>query len=185
MMRLAAAFLIAAATAAAADPSVPEPQAYHGEPYRSAVPDTLSGATVLDAGKAADWQARGAVMIDVLPAIVRPEGLPKDVIWRAPQHESLPGAVWLAGAGYDRLSPQDEAGFAIALNRLSKADKSAALVFFCKADCWMSWNAARRAVLLGYTQVGWFPGGTDEWAAEGRPLAVVQPSGLGADKQPE
>ena len=55
-------------------------------------------------------------------------------------------------------------------------DRAAALVFFCKADCWMSWNAARRAVALGYGRVGWFPGGTDAWAAEGRALVPAVPA---------
>ena len=49
-------------------------------------------------------------------------------------------------------------------------------MFFCKADCWMSWNAARRAVALGYGRVAWFPGGTDAWAAVGRALVPAVPA---------
>ena len=44
------------------------------------------------------------------------------------------------------------------------------MLFFCKTDCWMSWNAAKRAVARGHSQVGWFPGGVDDWQAEGREL---------------
>lgn len=173
-MRLAAALALIA-SGALADPSVPEPQGYRGEPYLAPVPDTLAGATVLDAAGVADWQARGAVLIDVLPAVRPPSGLPEGTIWRAPRHDSLPAAVWLPGTGYDRLSPADEAAFAAALERLSGGDRNAALVFFCKADCWMSWNAARRAVTLGHRRVAWFPGGTDVWAADGRPLVPATP----------
>lgn len=174
MIRLAA-VLCVLASAAVADPAVVEPQGYRGAPYRAAVPDTLAGATVVGADAAAEWQQRSAVMIDVLPAVRRPEGLPDNVIWRAPKHQTIPEAIWLADTGYDRLAPEVEAEFAAALEGLTK-DKSSPLVIFCQADCWMSWNAARRAVLLGYTHVAWFPGGTDEWAASGRPLIEATPA---------
>lgn len=173
-----AALLVLACTGgadAAADPAVPEPAGYHGEPYRSAVPDTLAGATVLDAAGTADWQARGAMLIDVLPRVRKPAGLPPDMLWREPVHDTIAGAFWLPGTGYDRLSPAVETEFRVALNRLTGGDKAVPLVFFCKADCWMSWNAAKRAVALGHARVGWFPGGTDDWQAEGRALAPATP----------
>lgn len=161
---------------ALADPSVPEPAGYRSEPYRAPVPDSLAGATVLDAAGVAAWQQGGAVLIDALPALSRPDGLPGGTLWRAPPHESLPGAVWLAGMGYDRLSPADERRFADALDRLTGGDKGAALVFFCKADCWMGWNAAKRALAWGHSRVGWFPQGVEGWTASGRPLAPVEPA---------
>ena len=161
--------------AAAADPAVPEPTGYHGEPYRSAVPDTLAGATVLDATGTAEWQARGAVLIDVLPRVRKPAGLPPGTLWRDLPHDTIAGAVWLPGTGYDRLPPAAEAEFAAALDRLTGGGKAVPLVFFCKADCWMSWNAAKRAVALGHARVGWFPGGTDDWQAEGRALIPATP----------
>jgi len=43
-------------------------------------------------------------------------------------------------------------------------------VFYCLASCWMSWNAAKRALELGYTNVAWYPEGTDGWADQGLPL---------------
>lgn len=171
-----AAGLALAAGAALADPSVPEPAGYRSEPYRAPVPDTLAGATVLDAAGVAAWQQAGAVLIDALPALRRPDGLPAGTLWRAPPHESLPGAAWLAGMGYDRLSAADERRFADALDRLTGGDKGAALVFFCKADCWMGWNAAKRALAWGHSRVGWFPQGVEGWTASGRPLAPVEPA---------
>ena len=171
MNRLAAALamlLLAAAAAVAAPP--PEPQGYRGEPYRAPVPETLAGATVLDLAGTEAWRARGAVLIDVLPEVRRPENLPEGTLWRAPAHRTIPGAVWLPGTGYDVLAPRDEAAFFAALDRLTQGDRTAPLVFFCKTDCWMSWNAAKRAVARGHSQVGWFPGGVDDWQAEGREL---------------
>ena len=37
------------------------------------------------------------------------------------------------------------------------------IVFYCLKNCWMSWNAAKRAKTFGYTQVLWYPGGTEGW----------------------
>lgn len=165
--------LLLASTAAAAAP--PEPQGYRGEPYRAPVPATLAGATVLDIAGLADWQAQGALLIDVMPLIRKPEGLPEGTLWRQPAHYTIPGAVWLPDTGYERLAPQEEAAFYVALDRLTGGDMAAPLVFFCKADCWMSWNAAKRAVLRGHGRVGWLPEGADAWLAEGNGLVPAVP----------
>lgn len=164
MTRLAALALLLAAAAAHATPP-PEPHGFRGEPYDAPVPATLAGATVLDSEAAAGWQADGATLIDVMPQIRRPNGLPAGTLWRDPGHDTIPGAVWLPGAGYERLAPQAESAFYAALDRLTGNNRAAPLVFFCKSDCWMSWNAARRAILRGHSRVGWFPGGTDDWMA--------------------
>ena len=36
-------------------------------------------------------------------------------------------------------------------------------MIYCQADCWMSWNAAKRALSYGYTNVAWYPDGTEGW----------------------
>lgn len=164
--------LLLASTAAAAPP---EPHGYRGEPYRAPVPATLAGASVVGIADLPGWQARGAVLIDVMPQVRKPENLPEGTLWRQPPHYTIPGAVWLPGTGYERLAPQDEAAFYAALDRLTGGDMAAPVVVFCMADCWMSWNAARRAVLRGHTQVAWFPDGTDAWLAEGNDLVPAVP----------
>jgi rhodanese-related sulfurtransferase len=45
----------------------------------------------------------------------------------------------------------------------------------------MSWNAAKRAIGLGYRNVIWYPDGTDGWAAAGLPLERREPLVLGGD----
>lgn len=54
-------------------------------------------------------------------------------------------------------------------------DPDRPVVIFCRSDCWMSWNAARRAVEWGFDPVIWFPGGTDAWEQAGQPLVTVEP----------
>jgi rhodanese-related sulfurtransferase len=39
----------------------------------------------------------------------------------------------------------------------------------------MSWNAAKRAAAIGYSNVAWFPEGTDGWLAAILPLQDATP----------
>jgi rhodanese-related sulfurtransferase len=39
----------------------------------------------------------------------------------------------------------------------------------------MSWNAAKRALTLGYPNVAWYPEGTDGWGSAGLPLQDATP----------
>lgn len=155
---------------------VPEPTGYHGEPYRGEVPATLAGAEVLD-DRAARllWEDGTAAFVDVLPQAPRPADLPEGTIWRRPAHETIPGAVWLPNTGYDALAPETLVYFEGGLARATGGDRAKALVLFCKRDCWMSWNAAKRALEVGYSRVLWYPNGSDGWAAAGLPLERVEP----------
>lgn len=43
----------------------------------------------------------------------------------------------------------------------------------------MAWNAVQRAAKLGYTQLHWYPEGTDGWVEWGdRALAPIEPVSL-------
>ena len=57
----------------------------------------------------------------------------------------------------------------------TKDDKAVLLVFYCQEDCWMSWNAAKRALSYGYRNVAWYPEGTDGWQRADLPVADSQP----------
>ncbi len=59
--------------------------------------------------------------------------------------------------------------------RLTHGDKARTIVTFCLADCWMSWNAAKRLHALGYTHVQWLSEGTDGWHDAGLPLVDATP----------
>jgi PQQ-dependent catabolism-associated CXXCW motif protein len=56
------------------------------------------------------------------------------------------------------------------LGRLSGGRLDTKILIYCLADCWMSWNAARRALSYGYRAVYWYPDGTTGWEAAGLPL---------------
>lgn len=176
MIRGLAAAGLLLATAAAAAP--PEPEGFRGEPYRAPVPATLEGATVVDTADAARlWREGDAVFIDALPQTPRPDNLPDGTIWQEPPHTTIEGAVWLPNTGYQAISAGEEAYLADGLAEASAGDRNVPVVFFCKSDCWMSWNAAKRAVGMGYEAVHWFPEGIDGWLSEGLPTEIVEPFG--------
>jgi PQQ-dependent catabolism-associated CXXCW motif protein len=112
-------------------------------------------------------RAAGSILIDVLPAPRKPPDWPEGKIWRQPEHQNLPGTAWLPNVGYGELSAEFAEWFESELDRLTEGDKTRPIVFYCEAGCWMSWNAAKRALELGYTDVIWFPG-HDGWAAAGQ-----------------
>jgi len=40
-------------------------------------------------------------------------------------------------------------------------------VNYCHRNCWLSWNAAKRAISYGYRNVFWFPDGMEGGAPPG------------------
>jgi PQQ-dependent catabolism-associated CXXCW motif protein len=173
-LRLAAAFGAAVLLGAADTP--PEPAGYRMDDYRSAVPRTLQGAVVLSTDAARrHWEARDAVFIDVLPQAPRPAGLPPSTIWREKPRDDVPGSIWLPDTGYGALAPAMQQYFEHGLEQASGGDRNRMLVFYCLANCWMSWNAAKRAIATGYSHVAWYPDGTDGWSAERLPLEQRTP----------
>jgi len=156
-------------------PPAPEPDSYRMQDFRAPVPATLKGARVLTNDEAADlWNKNAAVFIDVYPQAPKPPNLPAGTFWRDPVHRSVEGAQWLPNVGYGALPSEMEAYFRAALDKLSNGRRDAPLVFFCLKDCWMSWNAAKRALELGFTNVMWFRDGTDGWQELGYPLTEVK-----------
>jgi PQQ-dependent catabolism-associated CXXCW motif protein len=171
----ALALLAALAGPAAAAP--PEPDGYRMDDFRAPVPATLAGATVVDTDAAeALWRAGDAVFVDVLPRAPKPANLGPGVIWRDRPHDSIPGAIWLPNAGYGALHPDMDAWFREALAQATGGDADRPLVFFCLMDCWMSWNAARRALTeYGHARVVWYPDGLDGWTFADLPVERVDP----------
>lgn len=169
--------VLSACSAGRAEPAVPEPDGYRMENYRAPTPDSLSGARVVDTAQAAALVEAGRVLpVDVLPRPPKPEGLRAGTIWRQPPRDNIPGSIWLPDTGYGVLSEKQERYFREGLAQRTAGDRDHGLLFYCLADCWMSWNAAKRALELGYRKVFWYPAGTDGWSAAGLPVERAQPS---------
>ena len=124
----------------------PEPQGYRLDDYRAPTPAALTGAvTVADEEAMALWKSGEAIFIDVMPRPVRPPNLPEGTIWRQPERRNIPGSAWLSNTGYGVLNAPATAYFADSLHRLTGGGKDRPLLIYCLKNCWMSWNAARRA----------------------------------------
>ena len=155
----------------------PEPEGYRMDDYRAPSPATVAGGVMLDTNAAHQlWESGAAVWIDVLPAPRRPENLPPSALWMPLPHRDIPGSLWLPDIGRGALSPDIEGYFRDHLATATKLRKDAAVVFYCLADCWMSWNAAKRAASWGYTQIYWYRDGTDGWDAAKLPMQNAEPA---------
>ncbi len=153
----------------------PEPAGYRMENYRSPVPAALSGARTVDVDGLRQLLAgEDALLVDVMPTQPKPENRPAGSIWRDPKRETIKGAVWLANMGYGKLPDAEEAAFKAALlSRAGSLDRT--VVMFCEPQCWMSWNAAKRALGYGFRNVIWFPDGVAAWREAGLESDLVTP----------
>lgn len=173
--RLALAVSLVAGAPVAAESETGEPADYKLDYYRSPVPDTLEGVTVVDDDAAyALWKTGAVVFVDVLPKPPKPK-LPKGTIFREKPRYSIPDSVWLPNVGYGRLADVTDAYFRENLAANLPA-KDTPVVFFCLRECWMSWNAAKRArEEYGYARVFWYPDGTDGWQFYDYPMEKTVP----------
>lgn len=164
-----------------------EPHRFHAktgyriERYRAPIPDDVPGAKRVTAKEARAMMAKGALAIDVF-GVANTRFDEFDGSWIvAKQRHSIPGAVWLPEVGKGAPPRDIETYLEENLARLTRGDKDCPLIFFCIADCWMSWNATQRATALGYTNAHWFAEGTDGWSDEGWELEPVDPVAVGVD----
>jgi PQQ-dependent catabolism-associated CXXCW motif protein len=168
--------VIALSGVAHAEELVPEPRGYRTEDYRAPVPDTLAGARVLSTREAETvWRAKSGVFVDVLPRPPKPANLPAGTVWRDKPRLDIPGSIWLPDTGYGALAEATENYLRQGLGRATNGNRAALIVVYCQADCWMSWNAARRTLSYGYSNVAWYPDGTDGWQQANLPTAEAQP----------
>jgi len=154
------------------------PETYRMDDYRAPVPDTVPGAEVLHIPAMQDLVARrDAVLIDVLPAPRRPANMRPGVPWIPTHHPSLAGSLWWPEIGRGAIPPAMTARLEQRLHEVTAGEPNRLVVFFCLADCWMSWNAARRAAAMGF-HAAWFPEGVDGWRAAGLPTQDIMPEAI-------
>lgn len=139
--------------------------------YRAALPSKVPGGRRINVKEVhAHFTNKTALFLDVMAHTgTGPD--PLDGIWRiAKPRENIPGSTWLADVGTGTLTPEMKKYYKSNLEKLTKGNKALNIVMYCTADCWMAWNAVRRASKWGYTNILWFPEGTDEWIEAGHPV---------------
>ena len=161
---IAVALASTAISASADEPEFDAATGYRIARFRSPVPAHVPGGTAISAAEVADLvKNRSAILIDVLPS--DGAGLdPATGQWRLTKpRQDIPGSIWLPDVGKGELSPVMESYFRDNLARLTKDNLAAPVIVYCQADCWMSWNAVKRAASFGYTALYWFSEGSDGW----------------------
>lgn len=116
-------------------------------------------------------------LIDVQGIAVRPETREFALSWLPNRpRRNIPGSLWLPNVGYAELEKATGGNF----------DRP--MVFYCIADCWLSWNSLQRAHGYGYRNLYWYPHRTDGWEEAGLPLVEATPipldRALGAEDDP-
>ena len=145
-------------------------------PHHGPVAATLAGATVIHTRKLAALLKRGDVLVvDVSDAPRRPENLAQQAPWLPLPHAAIPGAIWIPGAGAGAIAADLDQLLRARLALATGNDLSQRLVIYCHRNCWLSWNAAKRAISYGYRNVFWFPDGMEGWRAAGFATEVAQP----------
>jgi PQQ-dependent catabolism-associated CXXCW motif protein len=136
---------------------VAPPPGYRAGNYHAPTPDSLPGARVLRTTE--------------LQALLEQEPRPMLIdVLSGPTHRTLPGAIWLHNGGLGDYDAAEDKRFLDTVAKLAGHDKERALVFFCSGSrCWLSYNAALRAVRGGYANVFWYRGGIDAWREAGLP----------------
>jgi len=157
--------------------AVEEPEGYRLSLYDDTVPDTLTGATRVSAVQVKQLQLdNNALVVDVIPEHRKPDDMPEGQLWFPVPHKGIPGALWLPDVGFGALSETTESYFIEHLHKATDGNLNHAIVFYCRIDCWMSWNAAKRAMSHGYSQVYWFADGIDDWQFEDYETEHLKPA---------
>jgi len=182
----ATAFAVAPVLAVAADTATtppantspaPEPPGFWTGPTNSAVPATLTGGKVInDAHQLRTLLKRPkTIIIDVSNAPRRPDNLATGAPWLPLPHQAIPGSLWIPGAGLGETPPAVDDFFRKQLAAATDNDASRQLIIYCHRTCWLSWNAAKRAIGYGYRNVYWYRDGIEGWKAAHLPTAVIEP----------
>ena len=161
----------------AATAAVPEPAGYWTGDINSPTPATLHGGKVIDAQHLSTLlRAGNLVVVDVSNAARRPESLAPGAPWLPLPHLGIPGALWIPGAGLGAVPVSIDSFFRAQLAAATAGDFSRPIVIYCHERCWLSWNAAKRAIDFGYRNVSWFPAGIEGWRAQGFSTEELKPA---------
>jgi PQQ-dependent catabolism-associated CXXCW motif protein len=174
-MRLLSLLLLLVFFAPARSEAVREPEGFWNGPINSDVPATITGGKIIHAQELAQLLKQSEpLVIDVSNESKRPPGMAPDAPWLPLPQEVIPGSVWLPGAGMADIAPETDVLFRKLLSQSTGGDLDHPVVIYCHERCWLSFNAAKRAIGYGYRRVHWFPEGVEGWRAAGHTTVVAK-----------
>ncbi|NUZ08105.1 rhodanese-like domain-containing protein [Piscinibacter koreensis] len=149
----------------------PTPQLRPSDQLHAPTPTAIPGGKVVGTRQLAAW-LQGAEAPLLLHAIGSPVHLPKAVA-AAPASQ---------GGSFDDAVQREYGAF---LEQSTRGDRGRLIVTYCQGvQCWGSYNAALRAIRLGYTNVHWYRGGMEAWQAAGLPLGAATRRSAGPGPPP-
>ena len=101
--------------------------------------------------------------------------------------QHLPGAIPVGPAAQGgSFDDQVQREFGQYLQQATQGDQSRPLVFYCGGvQCWGSYNAALRAIRMGYRNVAWYRGGIEAWQQAGLPVLTAGGQGPAQPQSPQ
>jgi PQQ-dependent catabolism-associated CXXCW motif protein len=176
MRGLAAGVLLGfSALAVNAEPPPAEPAGFWSGPVNDPVPATIAGGQVIHTRALSELlQQKSVVVVDVSNGPRRPDNLPASSTWLPVPHKAIPGAIWVPGAGMGVVPEALDQYFRERLATATGHDSNRVLVIYCHETCWLSWNAAKRAIGYGYRRVYWYPEGIEGWLKGRFPTSTVE-----------
>lgn len=144
------------------DYGVPPTAELHAGEMHGPTPASIPGGQVITTGGVLELLRDGQAPVLLLDVLGGPEMI-----------QGAQYAVPAAQSG--SFSDQVQQQFSQYLAQATGGNKQHPLVLYClSTQCWMSYNAALRAINLGYTNVLWYRGGIEAWKAAGLPVQRAQ-----------
>ena len=130
----------------------------HAGAMHGPTPTSIPGGQVITTPGLVQLLKMGGVQALVFDVLGGPDRLP-NAQSAVPAHQ--------AGSFDDSVQRE----FGQYLNQVTQGKQDVPLVFYCGSTmCWMSYNAALRAVNMGYRNVLWYRGGLEAKRAAGQPV---------------
>ena len=139
------------------DFGVPASNQLRGEPQHAPTPTRLDGGNV--------------ITTEALAAMMQQNNSPFILLDVLGGERGLPGAQNAQPAGnagtFADATQRDLGNY---LQQATQGRRDVPVIFYClNVQCWRSYNAALRAIKLGYTRVYWYRGGIEAWTQAGLP----------------
>lgn len=142
------------------DFGVPPTPQLHAGALHGPTPSSIPGGQVITTRELVDLMRGQQVLV-------------LDVLGGAESIQGAQYAVPAAQAG--TFNDQTQQQFSQFLQQATNGNKQHPIVTYClSTQCWMSYNAALRAINLGYTKVLWYRGGIEAWQQAGMPTQRTQ-----------
>lgn len=155
------------------DMGVSPPRSLHTGAMHGPTPNQIPGGQVI-------------TTLGLVPLMQGTQGVRALVFDVLGAQQRLPGAIPAVPAAQPGSFRDDvQQQFGRMLQQATQGNREVPLVFYCQGpQCWMSYNAALRAINLGYRNVLWYRGGLEAWQHAGLPFDTGMGTGPGGPGGP-